>query len=392
MSNESDSSITIIGQTNFRDERKRFGIKKADRQAHMYIVGQTGTGKSTLLENLIRQDIEHGDGVALLDPHGDMVQQVHAAIPEHRRQDLIYFNVPDQTAPMGFNPLERIPPEERPLAASGLVEVFRKIWGNSWGPRLEHILRNAFLALLDYDGATLSDVLRLLDDRAFRKQVALNVSQKQVYEFWMREYEHYPANFRTEAIAPIQNKVGAFITNPPLKRILTQRQSAFDLRQILDQKKILLVNLAKGKIGEDTATLLGSLLVTRLGLAALSRAELAEQDRQDFYLYLDEFQIFTTASIANMLSELRKYRLNLILAHQYLGQIDPQIQDAILGNVGTLIAFRVGLVDADVLEKQFAGVFSARDLTNLSNFDIYLRLMVDGKVLRPFSAETFPVD
>jgi type IV secretory pathway TraG/TraD family ATPase VirD4 len=392
MPNESDNRVTIIGRTNFRNDRKKFGIKRADRRSHMYIIGQTGTGKSTLVENLLRQDIAHGEGLALLDPHGDLVQQVLAAIPKRRKPDLIYFDVPDRTTPFGFNPLERIPSAERGLTASGLVEVFKKIWADSWGPRLEYILRNAFLALLDYEEATLADVLRLLSDREFRKRVALNISQKQVYEFWMKEYEHYPANFRAEAIAPIQNKVGAFLTNPLLKNILTQPHSSFDLRQVIDDGKILLVNLAKGKIGEDTAALLGALIVSRLGLAALSRADLPESQRRDFYLYLDEFPTFTTASLANMLSELRKYRLNLILAHQYLGQVDPQIREAVLGNVGTIISFRLGLIDAEVMEKHFSPVFSAGDLINLSNFDIYIRLMIDGEVSRAFSAETLPLE
>ena len=329
-----------------------------------------------------------GEGLALLDPHGDLVERVLAAVPEARRHDLIYFNVPDVARPLGFNPLERGPPEKRPLAASGLLDVFKKIWADSWGPRLEHILRNALLALFDQPEATLADVLRLLDDRAFRQVAAGRVANAQVRDFWLREYESYPRNFRAEAVAPIQNKIGAFLANPVLHGIVTQPRSAFDLRQVMDGGKILLVNLAKGKIGEDAASLLGALVVSRIGLAALGRADMPETERRDFYVYLDEFHSFTTLHLANMLSELRKYRVNLILAHQYLSQLDPQVRDAILGNVGTLVSFRLGLADAEILEKEFAPELHALDLVSLPNYHIYLKLMIDGMVSRPFSATT----
>jgi hypothetical protein len=296
--------------------------------------------------------------------------------------------VADHDRPLGFNPLERVPPLQRPLAASALIEVFKKIWVESWGPRLEHILRNALLALLDQPQPTLADVLRLLDDRSFRRNAAERVANAQVRNFWLREFESYPARFRAEAIAPLQNKVGAFLSNPILRKILTQEKSAFDMRQLMDEGKILLVNLAKGKIGEDTAALLGALLVTQIGITALRRADVAEQERRDFYLYLDEFQSFTTLSLANMLSELRKYRVNMILAHQYLSQLDPQVLDAILGNVGTLISFRLGASDAQILEKEFYPELTALDLTSLPNYNIYLKLMVDGTVSRPFSGIT----
>jgi Type IV secretion-system coupling protein DNA-binding domain len=354
----------------------------------MYLIGKTGTGKSTLLETMICQDMENGQGLALVDPHGDLVERVMARVPEHRKDDLIYFDVPDSGKAFGFNPLEGVPPGKRALAASGLLEVFKKLWADSWGPRLEHILRNALLALLDQPQATLADVLRLLTDGVYRKSVVAHVSSAQVRNFWLREYEGYPARFRQEAIAPIQNKVGAFLADPNLYRILTQPKSAFDLRGVMDEGKILLVNLAKGKIGGDSAYLLGALLVTSMGLAAFSRAETPEQDRKDFFLYLDEFQNFTTLSLANMLSELRKYRVGMVLAHQYLSQLDPQMRDAILGNVGTTISFRLGLPDAEILEKEFYPVFSANDLIKLPNYHIYLKMMIDGVVSEAFSGET----
>jgi hypothetical protein len=310
------------------------------------------------------------------------------AVPDERKIDLIYFNVADTKNPLGFNPLENVPAEKRSLAASGLLDAFKKIWADSWGPRLEHILRNALLALLDQPQATLADVLKLLDNQSYRREVCFRVSNSQVRDFWLGEYEHYPARLRAEAIAPIQNKVGAFLTNPLLNRILTQTKSSFDLRRVMDDGKILLVNLAKGKIGEDASSLLGALLVTKIGLAGLSRADVQEQNRPDFYLYMDEFQNFATLSLANMLSELRKYRVNMVLAHQYLSQLDPQVRDAILGNVGTIISFRLGLTDAEILAGEFYPFFSARDLINLPNYHIYLRLTIDGIVSQPFSGGT----
>lgn len=392
MSIEYDNPITYFAQTNFRNEFKPFGIKQTDRLAHMYIIGKTGTGKSTLLETLIRQDIESGCGLALLDPHGDLAERVLASIPEDKRDNLIYFNVPDHAGVLGFNPLQRVPPEKRALAASGLIDVFKKIWIDSWGPRLEHILRHSLLALLDQPHATLADVLRLLNDPSFRKMTAARVCNSQVRDFWLREYESYPSRFRAEAIAPIQNKVGAFLADPTLNRILTETKSTLDLRRVMDEGKILLVNLAKGKLGDDTAALFGALLVTSMGLAALSRVDQPEEERRDFFLYLDEFQSFTTLSLAGMLSELRKYHVGLILAHQHLSQLDPQVKDAILGNIGTVISFRLGLTDAEILVKEFHPVFSATDLMNLPNFHIYLKLMIDGVVSRSFSAVTLGPD
>ncbi len=385
---ESDREITYFARTNFRNEKKLFGIRRADRRAHMYTLGRTGTGKSTLLETMIRQDIERGEGCALFDPHGDLVERVVSHVPESRRNDLIYLDVPDLRRPFVFNPLERVLPQKRSLAASGLLEVFKRIWSESWGPRVEHIFRNAIFALLEQPEATLLDVPRLLDESAFRKRIALRVTNEQVRHFWLHEYEKYPARFRAEAIAPLQNKLGAFLSDPLLQRILSTPKSSFDLRRVMDEGKILIVNLAKGKIGEGPAALLGSLLVSGIGFAGLSRSELPPVERRDFYLYVDEFQTFATMAFASMLSELRKYRVDLILANQYLSQLDPQVRDAVLGNVGTLVAFRVGPMDAEILAREFDPEFSAGDLMNLSNYQIDLKMMVDGAVSKGFSGET----
>ena len=336
--------IILIGHTNYRNQHKSFGIRRADRRHHLYIIGKTGTGKSTLIANLARQDIRNGDGLALLDPHGDLVEQVLRSVPEKRQGNLIYFNVPDSAHPLAFNPLESTDAASRPLVASGLISVFQKIWAESWGPRMEYILRNALLALLDVPGRALLDIPRLLDEPTFRRQVLAYVRNEQVRRFWLREYETYPARFRAEAIAPIQNKVGEFLVNPILRGIVGQPKSAFDLRNVMDEGKILLVNLAKGKIGEDTAALLGGMLVTKIGLAALSRSNQTESERRDFYLYAAEFPSFTTTSFAGMLSEMRKYHLGLVLAHQYMDQVEETVRGAVLGNVGTMIAFRIGVV------------------------------------------------
>ena len=318
---------------------------------HMYIIGKTGSGKSTLLETLVRQDISIGHGLLLLDPHGDMVERIADAVPAQRKGDVIYFNVPDTSQPLGFNPMEQSPLFNKSLTVSSLLEIFKKLWADFWGPRLEHVLRNAFLALMDQPEATLADVLRIVDDKEFRRKVVAETTNDQVRAFWFGEFEHYSPAFRAVVVAPIQNKVGAFLADPVLSGILTQKKSAFDVREVMDKGKILLVNLAKGKIGEDSAALLGALLITKAGLAGLSRANVAEEDRRDFFVYADKFHTFTTLSTASMLSELRKYRVGMILAHQYISQLDPQVRDAVLGNTGTLITFRVGAADAHRLPK-----------------------------------------
>jgi len=388
MIGESRERVVLLGRTNFRGRRRLFGIQDSDRFHHTYLIGKTGTGKSTLLESMIRQDIEDGAGVALLDPHGDLAARAAQFAEMTRPTDLIYFNVPDAAAPLGFNPLAFVPPAKRPLHASGMLLAFRKLWPDSWGPRLEHILRNALLLLLDQPEATLSDVLRLLDDEEFRRRAAERTANPQVRRFWLHEFEGYTKTLRAEAVAPIQNKVGAFLSDPVLQRILTQRGTALDVRRVMDRGKILLVNLSKGRLGEDTSSLLGSLLVSAIGQSALARADTLEVLRRPFYLYLDEFQTFTTLALAGMLSELRKYRVGLVLAHQYLAQVEEPVRDAVLGNVGTMIVFRVGPDDAEVLEREFEPVFAASDLVALPNYSVYVRLMVDGKTTTPFSAET----
>jgi hypothetical protein len=383
-----DRPPTYFARTNARRPFRKFGIKQPDRLSHIYVIGKTGTGKTTLLETLIRQDIAAGEGCALIDPHGDFVERVAATVPAARTADVVLLNVPDPQQVYGYNPLSRVRPDKRPLVASGVMEVLKKMWAEAWGVRMEHILRNALLTLLDQPAATLGDIPLLLNDKDFRRHAVTNVTNNQVSQFWEIEYERYNPRYRADAIAPILNKTGAFLADPKLNRILTRSDGGLRLRSIMDQGKVLLVNLAKGKIGEDSASLLGGLLVTSLGLAAYSRADLPESQRRPFYIYVDEFQNFTTLAIANMLSELRKFGVGMVLAHQYLHQLEPDIRHAVLGNAGTIISFRLGPEDAAFIAREFEPVFTHLDLMNLPNHDIYLKLMIDGTPSRPFSATT----
>lgn len=383
-----DNSITYFARTNARRPYKTFGIKREDRFSHLYLIGKTGTGKTTLLETLIRQDIAVGRALALVDPHGDLVERVAKAIPSDRKDDLIYFNAPDSAQPYGYNPLKRVHSERRTLAASGMLEVFKKMWSDAWGVRMEHVLRNALLALLEQPAATMLDIPRILVDGQFRKTVAEALGNEPVKRFWLHEYPAYSFRYRADTIAPVQNKVGAFLAHPTIRRILTRPERPIQIRRSMDEGRILLVNLAKGKIGEDASGLLGGLLVTTIGLAAYSRADTPEEERRDFYVYIDEFQNFTTLSVANMIAELRKYRLGLTLAHQYLHQLEPDVRHAVLGNAGTIISFRLGPKDAAVMAREFEPAFKTVDLLNLENYNIYLRLMIDGMPSKPFSATT----
>jgi len=384
---QSDNDITYFARINHRNKGTPFGIRRADRRNHMYVIGKTGTGKSTLLKTLVLQDIEHGEGLALFDPHGDLAAEVASLVPPSRQGDLIYLDVPDRSFSWHFNPFAGIPEEKHALAVAGMVEVFKKLWPDEWGPRLEHLLRNVVFTLLAA-GGNLGDVPRLLSEKDFRSVMVRRVTNGMVREFWEKEYAGYSPAFRAVVTAPLQNKLGAFLTDPLLHSILTGEHSSFDLRRIMDEGKILVVNLAKGKLGEGPAALLGALLVSHLSLAAMERADRPQEARRDFYLYLDEFHTFATLTLATMLSELRKYRLNLILAHQYLSQLETEVRDAVFGNAGTFIAFRVGALDAPTVARELAPKFEAEDLLSLPNFSVYLRLMIRGEPSRPFSAWT----
>jgi type IV secretion system coupling TraD/TrwB family protein len=380
--------ISYFARSNHRDPFRRIGINQDDRLSHLYVIGKTGVGKTTLLETLIVQDIEAGRGCALIDPHGDFVERVAARIPAHRQSDVIFFDVPDASQPFGYNPFARVSQGLRPLVASGILDVFKKMWDDAWGARMEHILRNAILALLDQPSATMPDILQMLTSKDFRWQALPHIQNQQVKTFWRNEFPKYSFRYQADGIAPIQNKVGAFLADPTLRHILTRADGQLRMRTILDEGKIFLVNLSKGKIGEDSSSLLGGLLVTSLGLAAFSRANINEAKRRPFFVYIDEFQNFTTLALANMLSELRKFGVGAVLAHQYLHQLDPDIRHAVLGNAGTIISFRLGAEDAGFIAREFEPVFDRVDLISLPNHDIYLKLMIDGTPTKPFSATT----
>ena len=379
--------ITVFAETNFRNQKKRFGIKLDDRRRHMYVIGKTGMGKTTLLENMIIDDIRSGRGVAVVDPHGDLVEEIVNYIPSWRINDVVYFNPADIDYPIAFNVLESVNPIHRHLVASGLVGVFKKIWADSWGPRLEYVLRNTVLSLLEYPGSTLLGITRQLVDDTYRKKVVDKLNDPILKAFWLGEYAAYSNQFRTEAISPIQNKVGQFLSSSVIRNIVGQTKSSIDMREIMDSGKILLLNLSKGRIGEDNSALLGAMMITKLQLAAMSRVDIPEHERRDFFLYVDEFQNFATESFANILSEARKYRLSLIVAHQYIEQLDELVQAAVFGNVGTIVSFRVGAVDAEYLEKEYEPVFTQNDIVNLTKFEMYMKLMIDGVASEPFSAK-----
>lgn len=387
---ETKKEITVFAETNFRNQRKRFGIKCDDRRRHLYIIGKTGMGKTTLLENMIISDVLNGEGCCYIDPHGDTAEKILNYIPSERINDVIYFNPADTDFPIAFNVLEAVDEKDKHLIASGLISVFKKQFAESWGPRLEYILRNAILALLDYPGSTLLGIMRILVDKNYRKKVVDKVKDPVVKSFWTNEYTKWNERVLQEVISPIQNKVGQFLSNFLIRNIVGQVKSTINLRDIIDHRKILILNLSKGRIGEDTMQLLGSMIVTKIYLAAMSRVDVLEKERQDFFLYVDEFQNFATDSFADILSEARKYRLNLTIAHQYIEQLPEKVAAAIFGNVGTLICFRVGAADAESLIKEFTPFFIEEDLVNLPAFNIYLKLMVDGISSDPFSATTLP--
>lgn len=379
-------NITVFAETNFRNQNRKFGVKTDDRRRHMYLIGKTGMGKSTILENMIVDDIRAGKGVMVVDPHGDLAEKIIEYIPSSRVNDVIYFNPADMEYPIAFNVVEQVEPHLRHLVASGLIGVFQKLWADSWGPRLEYILRNAILAILDYPGSTLLAVTRMLSDKNFRKKVVEKIQDPVVKSFWVNEFAGYANNFASEAVSPIQNKVGQFLSSSLTRNIVGQVKSSIDLREVMDTGKILIMNLSKGRIGEDNSALLGAMMITKVQLSAMSRVDILEKDRQDFYLYIDEFQNFTTDSFANILSEARKYRLNLIMAHQYIEQLGEKVKPAVFGNVGTIIVFRVGATDAEELVKEFTPVFTEEDLVNLPKYEFYIKLMIDGIASDPFSA------
>lgn len=388
--NDGDNIITPIGITDFRDRTDAFGIKKKDRRNHIYVIGKTGTGKSTLLKNMLASDICRGEGLALIDPHGDLADDILHYVPEDRMEEVILFDPADTEYAIAFNPLTAARPEQRYLAASNLISIFKKIWPDYWGPRLEHIMRYCLLTLLEHPESTLLDLPRLLTDSAFRDSVIRYVKDTHVRDFWKLQAGKASCTPKADAISPILNKTGQLVASPYIRYILGQSQSAFDIRDVMDKGKVLIVNLSKGNIGEDNSSFLGAMLVSSIMLAATSRADTPEYQRRPFHLYVDEVQNFLTPAISDILSESRKYGLDLVLAHQYISQLDEKVRSAIFGNVGTIITFRAGVEDAPFLAREFRPAFDADDLVALHNHHIYLKLMIDGMTSKPFSAKTLP--
>ncbi len=389
-----NKELTYLGITTYRDKKQLFGIKRKDRRQHVYLLGKSGTGKSVLMFNMIIQNIQNGDGVCLVDPHGENVEGVLSAIPPHRVKDVIYFNPADAEHHIGFNVLELVDPQYKHLVASGLMGIFTKIWANAWSARMEYILNNTILALLDTPGSTMLGIPRMLVDKDYRQKIIANLKDPVIKAFWIHEYEAWQDKFRNEAIAPIQNKVGQFLSTSIIRNVVGQSKSTINIFDMMNEGKIFLVNVSKGRIGEDNSALLGGMIITKIQLAAMERVRIPEDERKDFYLYVDEFQNFVTDAFASILSEARKYRLNLTVAHQYTAQLisdkSTAVRDAVFGNVGTMIVFRVGSDDAEFLEKEFEPEFTPSDIVNLPNYKIYLKLMIDGITSRPFSAKTLP--
>ncbi|PIR54499.1 hypothetical protein COU75_00575 [Candidatus Peregrinibacteria bacterium CG10_big_fil_rev_8_21_14_0_10_42_8] len=389
------ADVTVLGEAVFRGERHKFGIQPIDRGRHAYIIGKTGMGKSTMLENMVFSDIHAGKGLAVIDPHGDLIDAILKFIPKSRSNDVILFDPSDKEYPLSFNVLDCPDQNQRDLVASGIMSVFMKMWPDSFSGRMEHILRNTLLALIEAEGSSMLGIMRMYADDAYRAKIVSAVTDPMVKSFWNDEYAVWTEKYRTEAVAAIQNKVGQLLSTPLIRNIVGQVQSRLDIRHSMDTGKIILVNLSKGKLGEDASAFLGSMLVTKFQIDAMSRADIPESERRDFYLYVDEFQNFATESFATILSEARKYRLNLTMANQYVAQLligdnGTKLRDAVFGNVGSLFSFQVGSDDAEVLSLQFEEAVTPKDILSLPKYHAYMRLMIDGIPSKPFSVSTLP--
>lgn len=381
------NNLNLFARTEFKNQEQIFGIRKLDRRRHMYVIGKSGTGKSTLLANMIINDLKHNEGLAVVDPHGDLIETVLNYIPRHRINDVIIFDPADPHAVVKLNLFEGGSLVHRELIASGIVSIFQKMYANSWGPRLEYILRNALLTLLSTN-AKLEDVLRILTDAKYREKIVADLDDQVLKNFWEGEFNVMQERLRTEAVSPILNKVGQFVTSPLIRNVVNTNVSSFNIEDVMNQGKILLVNVSQGKLGEDNMALLGSMIITKIQLAAMNRVYMKEEERKDFYLYIDEFQNFATTSFIKILSEARKYRLNLVLANQYMAQIPEEVKAAIFGNAGSMISFILGAGDADYMQKEFGGKYTQEDLVSLGRYQVITKLMIDGQVSHPFPAAT----
>lgn len=388
-------NVCFFGRTNYiaalEEKRFVFGIKRGDRRRHMYIVGKSGVGKSKLLELLIRQDVAYGHGLCLIDPHGDVIEDILNFIPEERIKDVVLIDPSDTKFPVSFNPLSNVHPEMKHQLTQGLIEVMEKQFGANWTPRLEHVFRFTCLALLDYPYATMRGMISMLTDREYRQRVVDYITDDMVKRFWAVEFADWSEKFDTEAIIPLVNKLGQFLSDPLLRNVFAQRENKIDLEKIMNEQKILLINLSKGRLGEENSSFFGSMFITKIKQAGMSRASLPEKDRLDFYLYADEFHNLVTNTFENLFSEARKYGLCLIVAHQYMEQLLPAVRATVLGNSGTIVIFRVGGDDAKKLEAEMTPVFKAKDMLNLGMREFYIKMTIDGNTYDPFSAETLKI-
>src|SRR3989344_4516316 len=387
--------VVFFGRTNYvaglEEKKFIFGIKRKDRRRHMYIVGKSGVGKSKLLELMLRQDIQFGHGICLMDPHGDVIEEVLRFIPKERIQDTVLVDPSEITWPISFNPLQNVNPELKHQVAQGLIEVMEKQFGANWTPRLEHVFRFTVLALLDFPMATMRGMISMLVDRKYRQKVVEYIEDEMVKRFWAIEFADWSEKFDTDAIIPLVNKLGQFLANPYLRYIFGQQENKIDLEKIMNEKKIILINLSKGKMGEENSSFFGSMFITKIKQAGMARAAMPEEGRKDFYLYVDEFHNLVTTTFVNIFSEARKYGINLTVAHQFMGQLIPHVRESVLGNVGTIVVFRVGGDDAAKLENEMTPVFKAKDMVNLGMQQFYIKMTIDGDTADPFSAETLKV-
>ncbi|OGG40070.1 hypothetical protein A3A21_01505 [Candidatus Jorgensenbacteria bacterium RIFCSPLOWO2_01_FULL_45_25b] len=387
--------VSFIGRTNYvaalEEKKFVFGLKRVDRRRHLYMVGKSGVGKSKLIELLIRQDIAYGHGVCVMDPHGDLIEAILDFVPKNRVEDVIIIDPSDLDYPVAFNPLSNIAPEFKHQLTQGLIEVLEKQFGANWTPRLEHVFRFTCLALLDYPHATMRGMISMLTDRNYRQKVVEYIEDDMVKRFWAIEFADWSEKFDTDAIIPLVNKLGQFLSDPMLRNIFGQKENKIDLEKIMNERKIVLINLAKGKIGEENSSFFGSMFVTKIKQAGMARAALPENKRHDFYLYVDEFQNVVTQTFENLLSEARKYGLCLTMAHQYMQQLLSSVQAAVLGNVGTIVIFRVGGEDSIKLKPEMVPVFDQKDMINLGVREFYIKMTIDGETYDPFSAETLNI-
>ncbi|AKM80975.1 MAG: hypothetical protein UT13_C0001G0011 [Candidatus Pacebacteria bacterium GW2011_GWF2_38_9] len=385
---EIKNDINVIAETVFKNRSTKYGLLRSDRRRHVYVIGKTGTGKSTLLANMAINDLKHNEGMCVIDPHGDLVETLLDYIPKHRINDVVYFDPSDQDRTVQINLFEGENVVHRELIASGIISVFQKLYSYSWGPRLEYILRNCLLTLLKSKESKLSDVLELLTNKNFRDKIVENLDDPILKSFWVNEYNKMQDRQRQESIASILNKVGQFVSSPIVRNVVNTNQSSFSIEELMAQGKILLVNLSQGRLGEDNATLLGAMMITKIQLAAMARVNVEEKDRRDFYLYVDEFQNFATDAFIKILSEARKYHLNLTLANQYIDQIPEEVRQAIFGNCGNIISFVMGAGDATYFQAEYGGLYTQDDLLNLDKYQIINKISIDNVLSRPFPAYT----